>query len=167
MVIVMSSNTEETPRVGTPTATEVRATWRGDCRYEIGKANGASSTIDAAAVAGLGPVDTMLGALAACSSMDVVQYLEKRRTPVEGLTVVVHALRRAEAPRRVLSVALTFEITGTDVEEAHAERAIALGFGRYCSVASSLAPDIAVELRLALNGHPSRPIAFDATELAR
>jgi hypothetical protein len=45
-----------------PTTT-VHATWRGERRYEIGRPGGPSVIVDAAGEAGLGPVDTMLGAL--------------------------------------------------------------------------------------------------------
>ena len=42
--------------------------------------------------------------------------------------------------------------TATDIAVEHAERAIQLSFEKYCSVASSLAPDIVAETTLVLNG---------------
>jgi putative redox protein len=146
---------------GPPTTTELTTTWRGDRRYELTKPNGARAMIDAAAVDGLGPVDTMLGALAACASIDVVSYLEKRRTPTDLFSVAVRATRRAETPRRVVAVALTFELTGAAIDETHAVRAIGLSVGRYCSVAASLAPDIALDVFLSLNGQAPRPVLCD------
>ena len=50
-----------------PTTTTVHASWRGARRYEIGRPGGPAVAIDAAGETGLGPVDTMLGALASCS----------------------------------------------------------------------------------------------------
>ena len=47
---------------------------------------------------------------------------------------------------------IEFHIDGQDVEAEPAERAIELSFEKYCSVASSLAPDIATESVLILNG---------------
>jgi putative redox protein len=139
-----------------PTSTTVFATWRGDRRYEIGRPGGPAVTIDAAGVVGLGPVDTMLGALAACSAIDVVDYLAKRRTLVDSLDIRVDAERRATAPRRVLRARLEIQIDGRDIEAHHAERAIALSFQTYCSVSASLAPDLVLESELVLNGvrHP-------------
>ena len=139
----------EAPR---PTSTTVHASWRGDRRYEIGRPGGPAVTIDASGEAGLGPVDTMLGALAACSAIDVVEYLAKRRTPVERLDVRVDAERRPTAPRRVLRARLVIEIDGAAIETHHAERAVALSFQTYCSVSASLAPDLALESVLILNG---------------
>jgi putative redox protein len=135
-----------------PTSTTVHAAWRGDRRYEIGRPGGPSVTIDAAGKAGLGPVDTLLGALAACSAIDVVEYLAKRRTPPASLNVRVDAERCATVPRRVLRARLEIAIDGEGIETHHAERAIALSFRTYCSVSASLAPDLLLESRLVLNG---------------
>jgi len=150
-----------------PTSTTVHAKWRGGRRYEIGRPTGPAVTIDADGVAGLGPVDTMLGALAACTSIDVVDYLEKRRTPPERLDVRVDAERRATPPRRVLRARLEFRIDGADIELHHAERAIALSFQNYCSVSASLAPDLAIESVLVLNGVASSPVSHRGGEVAQ
>jgi len=135
-----------------PTTTTVHASWRGARRYEIGRPGGPAVPIDAAGETGLGPVDTMLGALASCSAIDVVDYLAKRRTPAERADVRVDAERRGSAPRRLVRARLEFAIDGAGIERAHAERAIALSFQTYCSVSASLAPDLVIESRLVLNG---------------
>ncbi|MEO6527980.1 MAG: OsmC family protein [Gemmatimonadaceae bacterium] len=135
-----------------PTSTTVHVSWRGERRYEIGRPGGPAVTIDAAGEAGLGPVDTMLGALAACSAIDVLDYLAKRRTPAAGLDVRVDAERSASVPRRVLRARLTITIDGSGIDTGHAERAIALSFQTYCSVSASLAPDLVIESQLVLNG---------------
>lgn len=135
-----------------PTSTTVHASWLGERRYEIGRPGGPAVMIDAAGRDGLGPVDTLLGALAACSAIDVVAYLDKRRTPATRLDVRVDAERRPTAPRRVLHARLEFAIDGEGIDVAHAERAIALSFQTYCSISHSLAPDVRLESRLVLNG---------------
>jgi putative redox protein len=150
---------------GRPTSTTVHATWRGDRRYEIGRPGGPAVTIDAAGQQGLGPVDTMLGALAACAAIDVVEYLAKRRTPATRLAVRVDAERRPTAPRRVLQARLEFAIDGESIDVAHTERAIALSFQSYCSISHSLAPDVRLESRLVLNGTP-QPVVVQRGESA-
>jgi putative redox protein len=129
----------------------VRAHWRGGQRYDIERDNAPVITLDGDRVAGPGPVETLLGALAVCASMDVVGYLEKRRTPVQHLDIAVEAERRATAPRRVLSARLVFHLRGETIEAIHAARAIDLAVSTYCSVASSLSPDIVIETQLVLN----------------
>lgn len=148
-----------------PTATTVHATWKGERRYEIGRPGGPSITIDGAARAGLGPVDTMLGALAACSAIDVVDYLAKRRTPAERLAVRIDAERCGSVPRRVLQARLEFAIDGAGIDAPHAERAIALSFRTYCSVSASLAPDLTLETRLVLNGEQHRAVVQRGEEV--
>jgi putative redox protein len=131
--------------------TTVHARWRREQRYDISRDEGPAITLDGNRIAGPGPVDTLLGALAACASMEVVDYLAKRRTPVAELDIVVNAERSTVAPRRVLSARLLFHLRGDAIEPAHAMRAIALALASYCSVASSLARDIIIETQLILN----------------
>src|SRR6185369_11951455 len=68
------------------------ATWRGEQRFETGRASGGPTTVfDGAAKAGQSPVDALLSALAACSGIDVVEILEKRRTPASRVEVEIRA----------------------------------------------------------------------------
>ncbi len=140
--------------------TVVHARWLGERRFEVGKPDGATVILDGAAAAGPGPVDSVLGALAAWAAIDVVEYANRRRTPVEGLEVEVTALRQAMPPRRVLRAQIAFRLRGITLEPDHASRAVALSFGRYCSVAASLAPDIELEVSVQLNDAPPRAVEF-------
>lgn len=140
-----------------PVITTSRAVWRGDRSFEAGP-EGRTHVIDAAGQLGPGPVETLLNAVASCSSLDVIDILAKRRTPVERLAVVVRAERRAEFPRRVQRLEMEFQIDGAGIEHEHAERAIQLSFERYCSVAASLGADIVTETTLVLNGEPADPV---------
>jgi putative redox protein len=130
----------------------IRAVWTGDRRFRSGRPGQSDALIDGDSVAGQSPPDALLSALATCSAVDVVDILAKRRTPVSALEVEVAGERRATHPRRFLSVDLTFQVTGTGIERIQAERAVALSLERYCSVASSLAPDVVVRTVVTLNG---------------
>ncbi|HEX9483167.1 MAG TPA: OsmC family protein [Gemmatimonadaceae bacterium] len=130
----------------------VRASWRGDRRYETGKPDGPQALIDGDGVAAQSPPEALLSALATCSAVDVVDILAKRRTPVAALVVDVAGERRAENPRRFEHVVLHYRVDGKDIERIHAERAVSLSFERYCTVAASLGPDIVVETVVVLNG---------------
>lgn len=99
-------------------------------------------------------MDTLLGALASCAAVDVVDILAKRRTPVATLEVRVDAQRANSIPRRLTHVVLAFRITGEGIEREHAERAIELSVTRYCSVRDSLDPNLPIEWTLALNDSP-------------
>ncbi len=134
-----------------PVTTSTDATWRGERLFDAGPA-GRTHRIDANATEAPGPVEALLNAVATCSAVDVIDIIAKRKTPVERLTVHIVAERRADFPRRVQRMEIEYAIDGAGIEREHAERAIQLSFERYCSVASSLAPDIVVATRLTLNG---------------
>lgn len=146
----------EAPRPA-PVITKSEIAWRGDRSFDAGPA-GRTHLIDGAAKAAPGPVETLLNSIAACSSLDVIDIIEKRKTPIERLAVRVAAERRPEYPRRIMRLDIEFVIDGESVEPEAAERAIQLSFERYCSVAGSLAPDIIAETRLTLNGREFPPV---------
>jgi len=141
----------------TPVNTTVTATWLAAHSFEVRGTTGSPIIIDGDKIDGLGPVDTVLGALASCSAVDVLDILDKRRSPAQKLEVVVSAVRRGKAPKRLVGVRLEFRLTGPSIEEVHAERAIELAVEKYCSVAASLAKDITFSTVLVLNGTPHMP----------
>ncbi len=81
-----------------------------------------------------------------------MDILAKRRTPVEKLSIEVEGERREETPRRFVRLRITYRVDGAGIEAIHAERAVALAFEKYCSVAASMAPDIVVETVVIANG---------------
>ena len=95
-----------------------------------------------------------LGALAGCTSVDIVEILAKRRTPAERFAVDVTGKRFDGTPRRLVHVLLEYSIDGAGIERDHAERAIDLSITKYCSVRDSLSSDILIEWTLVLNGEP-------------
>jgi len=147
----VSSSAQPNAASTAPVITRTEVTWRGERSFDAGPA-GRTHRIDANAKEGPGPVETLLNALATCSSTDVIDIIAKRNTPVERLVVRVVAERRPQYPRRVQHLSFDYQIDGAGIERTHAERAIRLSFERYCAVAASLAPDIVTEAKLTLNG---------------
>ena len=88
---------------------------------------------------------------------DVVDILAKQRTPASRLEVDVVATRRAEFPRRVMALEVTYTIDGAGVSADQAERAITLSIEKYCTVAASLGADIETQSVLVLNGREYEP----------
>lgn len=112
------------------------------------------------------PVETFLGAFGTCAASDVVEILAKQRTPAERLLLDVIGVRRAEYPRRVMSLELMLTVEGNGIEREQAERAMALSIEKYCTVAASLAGDIELTTIIVLNGEQGAPIKhamFSAT----
>jgi putative redox protein len=125
---------------GVPVQYPIEMVWEGGMRYRGGRPAGPQVVLDGHSEAGLSPPDVLVGALATCSAIDVVDYLEKRRTPATSLAVSVAFSRAPTPPRRITRAHLTFRVA-TDSTREHVERAVQLSFDRYCSVAASLAPD--------------------------
>lgn len=86
---------------------------------------------------GPNPMETVLAALCGCTSVDVVSILEKKREPLEGLTVEARAEQAAEPPRVFTHIHLTYRIRGKVTQKA-AEHAVSLSKNKYCSVSKML-----------------------------
>lgn len=149
------SEVETIPGIGVALYNTVHVAWQGDHRFDAGRPGGPTIRLDASAQTGPGPVDGLISALAACTAVDVVDILAKRRTPVASLTIDVKAARADATPKRVIGVMLAYTITGEGIDRANAERAIELSVTKYCSVRDSLDPNLPVRWQLTLNGEAS------------
>lgn len=125
---------------GVPVEYPIEVAWEGGMRWRGGRPGTPSMVVDGDREVAPSPVDALVVSLASCSAIDVVDYLEKRRTPPTAASVVVRFSRAADHPRRLTDVHLTYRVA-TDSPREHVERAAQLSFDKYCSVAGSLAPD--------------------------
>jgi putative redox protein len=101
--------------------------------------------------AGPSPMEMVLAALCGCTSVDVVSILQKKREPLEGLTVTAQAEQAAEAPRVFTKIHLTYIIRGKVAQKA-AEDAVSLSKNKYCSVSKMLEKAATVEYSIEFGG---------------
>ena len=142
------------PATGKPPS-RVVVTWKGEgtMSFEGRKAKGGPTiTVDNTGKAEPGPIDTLLIALAACTSEDVLTILEKRRTPATRLEIEVEGKRANATPARLTHVHLRYVVDGEGIDRANTLRAIELAVTKYCSVRDSLDKSIEMEWSLVLNG---------------
>lgn len=92
---------------------------------------------------GVKPSDLLLVAAASCSSWDVVEILEKQRQPLKDLKVTCSGEQMSEAPYQFTKIHLHFTAVGA-IHPEKLEKAIYLSVRKYCSVISSLRPDLSV-----------------------
>lgn len=130
----------------------IRLEWRGERRFDTGRPGGPPIRLDGDGVTGPSPVDGLVSALAACTAVDVVDILAKRRTPLSALAIDGVGGRADGVPRRVVDATLTYHISGDGVERVHAERAVELAITKYCSVRDSLDPALPIRYSVVLNG---------------
>ena len=138
------------PSIGNPIARS-HSVWHQGLEFTSG-VDQRTHRIDGKSKSAPSPVETLLNAIGTCAGSDVVDILEKQRTPPKRLEVDVVATRRPEHPRRVVSLEVTFTLDGDGIEMPQAERAIALSIEKYCTVAATLAGDIPFTSILVLNG---------------
>jgi putative redox protein len=119
--------------------------WIGGHRFDAGRPNGPTLRIDGEGETGQSPPETLLSALATCVSYDVIDILEKQRTPLASLAIDIVGERVDTIPRRYKHITLNFKIAGAGIEKAQALRAIELSATKYCSVRDSLSPDIDID----------------------
>jgi len=118
--------------------------WEGDKRFRGGRPGGGTVLVDGGREVAPSPVEAMIVCIASCSSVDVVEILTKRRTPVQRLEVSVRFARATSDPRRLTAIHMVFRVT-TAAEEHHVARAVELSVQKYCSAIHSLADDIDIK----------------------
>jgi putative redox protein len=131
---------------------KVNIEWKGDHTFDAGREGRPAVRLDGDGILGPTPPDSLLIALAACVSVDVVDILAKRRTPIDSYNVEVVGERVDTIPRRFHHITLNITMTGRGIERVHAERAIDLALNKYCSVRDTLDPALPIDWKLTLNG---------------
>ncbi len=121
----------------------VTATWVPPMQFAGTAGHGAAVVIDATPDnGGLGagptPMENLLLSLAACTGMDVVSILRKKRIKLEDLRIDVTGERAASHPRVYTSVHLQYTMRGVGLSTESARKAVELSLDKYCSVAGML-----------------------------
>jgi len=86
---------------------------------------------------GVRPMEMVLMAAAACSSIDVISILKKMRQPLQSFSVDAEAMRRDGQPATFSEIHLHYSLSG-DLDEDKVEKAISLSLEKYCSVSKML-----------------------------
>lgn len=86
------------------------------------------------------PVEALLSSIAACSAMDVVNILEKKRQKIDSYRVEVEGERVpvGEWPRPFLSITVKHIVKGENIDPDAVARAVELTDEKYCSVIATL-----------------------------
>ena len=124
----------------------MHVTWLGEQRYLGVSASGHQLLIDNSPVKiGVSPMEALLGALATCTAYDVVEVMQKRRTPLTRYRIEVEGVRAESDPKRFTTITVRHIAAGPGIVEAQLVRAAQLSHEKYCSVAASLSSEIHVE----------------------
>jgi putative redox protein len=118
--------------------------WQGGLVFRGGEPGGPETIVDGDNATAPGPMLTLLLAAAACTGADVVVILQKMRVALAEVRIDASGVRREQEPRRYTGIHLEYHLRGEGLDAAKARRAMDLSITKYCSVVSSLAPDIRV-----------------------
>ncbi len=123
--------------------------WKQGSLYEGSTENGNTVTFDAdpAHTHGPSPMEAVLMALCGCTSVDVVNILQKKRQPLTGLRVSATATQASEPPRVFTHIKLTYTVHGTLSRKA-VEDAVSLSKNKYCSVSQMLEKAATIEYEI-------------------
>ncbi|MCS6966364.1 MAG: OsmC family protein [Candidatus Kapabacteria bacterium] len=107
-------------------------------RFEGRNERGQSTSFDADPAVGgrdsaARPMEVLLQAVMACTAMDVLSIVRKKRRTVIAFRIVAEAERAAEHPKVFTRIHLRYELTSPDAAEQDLYRAIELSQGTYCS----------------------------------
>jgi putative redox protein len=113
--------------------------------YHFRAANEDGATIDIDASPEIGgknlgmrPMQVLLAGLGGCSSIDVINILNKQKQPLKDLRVIVDGERAKEqVPSLFTDIHVHFTLTG-ELDEDKVRKAIELSMDKYCSVAKTL-----------------------------
>lgn len=87
---------------------------------------------------GMKPSELLLVAVGACTAVDVVGILEKKRTPLSSLEIEVSGEQDADPPWTFRKVHIHYKLKGNGLRENSVKQAISLSEEKYCSVSSTI-----------------------------
>jgi putative redox protein len=135
----------------------VTVNWIGGAAFEADPPSGNKFMMDShvdfgGQNKGPSPVEALLSSIAACSAIDVLSILEKKRQVVTSYRVEVEGQRipPGEFPRPFTSIVVRHILSGENLDPAAVERAVELSDQKYCSVIATLraSPAVGSEWRI-------------------
>ncbi|MFZ3217689.1 MAG: OsmC family protein [Candidatus Acidiferrales bacterium] len=120
--------------------------WIGGEEYVATLPSGHAVPFDGTHAAAASPMEMLLGALGACTSVDVVMILEKKRQKLATLEVEITGERAKDPPQVWTKLDMVYRLSG-QLDEKAVRDAIDLSQNKYCSVAAMLRKTAAITYR--------------------
>ena len=84
------------------------------------------------------PAEILLASLGACTAMDVLSILRRKRQRVSRYRVLVEGNQADEHPHVFTDIRIVHEFSADEVDPAAGRRAIELSAGKYCAISATL-----------------------------
>jgi putative redox protein len=90
---------------------------------------------------GIGPMRALLTSLGACTGMDIVAILKKRKQRLRSLKILVSGERPEHGvPKPWTSIRVKYVLSGESMETKYVEEAVKDSIEKFCHVAATLRP---------------------------
>lgn len=132
----------------------ITVAWNSEMKFDVSTPTGHMVRLDAyppegEPSTGPTPVEMLLASMAACSGMDVISILAKKRQKVTSYRVEVDGVRgpEGEYPRPFVKMTVRHIVDGENLDPVAVARAVELSDQKYCTVMTTLraAPEIVSE----------------------
>jgi len=97
---------------------------------------------------GMSPSQLLLIGLSACTAIDVLNIMEKKRKPLSILEIIAQGEQDPDPPWAYRRIVLTYRVSGKDLTEKALSQAVQLSQEKYCSVAATVRGVAKIEARL-------------------
>jgi len=87
---------------------------------------------------GIRPMEMLLVGMGGCTSIDVMNILEKARQDVSDCVAEISAERADTEPKVFTRIHVHFKVTGKNIDAKRVQRAIELSADKYCSASIML-----------------------------
>jgi putative redox protein len=131
-----------------------KTTWKGNMAFESQLGNHAirmDAKPDLGDDSGASPKMLLLAGLAGCTGMDVASLLKKMRVEYDAFEIDIEADLTEEHPIVFSAIRLVYNISGSNLERAKIEKAVALSQEKYCGVSAMLKKNSPIEYEINLN----------------
>jgi putative redox protein len=118
-------------------------TWTGDNVFLASDTDGHAVVYDSAdeTAKGISPMRALLTSLGACTGMDVVAILKKRKQRLKSLKILLSGARPEHGlPKPWTSIHIRYVLSGDSLEKRFVEEAIKDSTEKFCSVGATLQP---------------------------
>lgn len=120
-----------------------QVTWTGDNVFLGTDTLGHAIVYDSSdgVMKGISPMRALLTSLGACTGMDIVAILKKRRQKLTSLKVLLTGERpKYGLPKPWTSIEIKYVLVGNGLKKEYVEEAIRDSTEKFCSVGATLAP---------------------------
>lgn len=117
--------------------------WSGDNLFLGSDTTGHTVVFDSAegTQKGIGPMRALLASLGACTGMDIVAILKKRKQNLTSLKILLSGDRPEHGlPKPWTSIHIKYVLSGVDLDKSYVEEAIRDSTEKFCSVGATLQP---------------------------